>query len=74
MPSITPTVNALVPSTVTMNRGSKLWIISDETSINKLTKPKAQTPRGIRLKVPLLILTGIANHKKITHRQIVCVF
>jgi len=42
-----PTVNALVPRTVTMNMGSRLWTISEEMSINMLTKPKTQTPEGI---------------------------
>ncbi len=30
-----------------MNSGSRLWIISDETSISRLTKPSTQTPAGI---------------------------
>lgn len=54
-PSINPTANALVPSTVTMNSGNRLWIISDEISISRLTKPSTHTPRGIWLKVLLLI-------------------
>lgn len=31
-----------------MNNGSRLWIISDEISINRLTKPSTQMPDGIR--------------------------
>ncbi|GAB5604826.1 hypothetical protein TK5_09050 [Sideroxyarcus sp. TK5] len=31
-----------------MNKGSRLWIISDEMSISRLTKPSTQTPRGMR--------------------------
>jgi len=30
-----------------MKSGSRLWIISDEISINMLTKPSTQTPVGI---------------------------
>ncbi|GAL56896.1 hypothetical protein EV102420_02_05010 [Pseudescherichia vulneris NBRC 102420] len=41
----------LAPSVVAINRGSRLWIISDETSISRLTPPRTQTPRGIRLSV-----------------------
>ncbi len=37
----------LVPSTVTMNNGSRLWIISDDTSINKLTNPSTRIPDGM---------------------------
>ena len=47
-PSTTPTLSALAPSTVTMNNGSKLWIISDEMSISMLTNPSIQMPAGIR--------------------------
>src|SRR5512135_3503085 len=56
MPSITPTVNALAPSTETMNSGNRLWIISDETSISRLTKPSTHTPRGISVNAFLAIL------------------
>jgi hypothetical protein len=41
----------LAPKLVIMNRGSRLWIISEEISINKLTKPKAQTLLGICFQV-----------------------
>src|SRR5512146_2750964 len=30
-----------------MNRGRRLWIISEETSISRLTKPSTHTPRGM---------------------------
>jgi hypothetical protein len=55
MPSISPTVNVLKPSTPTKKTGSKLWIISEETSINMLTNPSAITPRGnVRLRLMLM--------------------
>ena len=41
-----PTLNALAPSAVTMNSGSRLWIISDEMSISRLVKPSIQMPAG----------------------------
>ncbi len=47
MPSRKPTVVTLAPSTVTRNTGSSAWIISDETSMKRLTNPSAHTPRGI---------------------------
>lgn len=34
-----------------MNKGNRLWIISEEISINRLTKPSTQTLGGRRLKV-----------------------
>jgi hypothetical protein len=37
----------LAPSTETRKTGSRLWTSSDDASINRLTKPSAQTPRGI---------------------------
>jgi len=43
-----PTDSTLMPSVLTMNSGSRLWIISDEMSISRLTKPSTQTPRGMR--------------------------
>src|SRR5689334_2929304 len=48
MPSMRPTTSMLVPRTVTMNTGSRLWISSDDTSISRLTKPRAQIPAGRR--------------------------
>ena len=49
MPSMTPTASTLTPSVPTRNSGSRLWIISDETSINRLTKPSTQMPVGMRV-------------------------
>jgi len=46
-PSISPTASAPTPSVDTKNNGSRLWTISEETSISMLTNPKAQTVRGI---------------------------
>jgi hypothetical protein len=34
------------PSTVAMNTGSRLWISSEEMSINIETRPKVQMPTG----------------------------
>ena len=48
MPSIRPTVSTLKPRLPTRNIGSRLWIISEETSISRLTKPSTQTPAGMR--------------------------
>jgi hypothetical protein len=42
-----PTISALAPSTEIKNTGSRPWIISEEISMNMLTKPSAHTPRGI---------------------------
>src|SRR5262249_46965010 len=47
MPSITPMVNIEVPSTLTRNSGSRLWINSDDVSISMDTKPSVHTPAGI---------------------------
>src|SRR5688500_862113 len=47
MPSTIPTVSAEAPSPVTMNTGSRLWIISEETSMSRLTNPSTHAPRGI---------------------------
>jgi hypothetical protein len=46
-PSIRPTDSALAPITVTRNIGSRLWMISDEVSMNIDTIPSATTVRGI---------------------------
>ena len=42
-----PTASTLTPSVPTRNSGSRLWIISDEMSINMLTKPSTHTPAGM---------------------------
>ncbi|WP_265575543.1 hypothetical protein [Serratia marcescens] len=47
-PSISPMTITLTPSVVAINSGSRLWIISEETSISRLTPPKIHTPRGMR--------------------------
>lgn len=52
MPSINPTIEALAPSPLTRNIGSRLWMISEEISMNMLTKPSIQMPAGIRPRVP----------------------
>src|SRR5690606_6110140 len=45
-PSIKPTSATLAPSVLTRKTGNRLWIISEEISMNIDTKPMAQTPRG----------------------------
>src|SRR2546425_161900 len=47
-----PTVTVLAPSTVTRKTGSRPWIISDEMSMNMLTRPSAQMLRGMALSPP----------------------
>ncbi len=42
-----PTVVMLAPSAPTMNIGSTAWVISEERSMNILTKPSAHIPLGI---------------------------
>src|SRR3954452_1462031 len=46
-PSITPTTVTLAPSVTVRNKGSSAWIVSDDRSMNRLTKPSAHTVRGI---------------------------
>ena len=46
-PSIKPTDVMLAPSPETRKTESRLWTSSDEVSMKRLTKPRAQTPRGI---------------------------
>src|SRR3569832_2050930 len=46
MPSITPTVIMDAPSAVTMKIGNRLWIISEEVSMNSEPNPSAQLPAG----------------------------
>jgi hypothetical protein len=41
-PSMRPTISVLAPSTEVRNTGSRPWIISDEMSMSRLTKPSAQ--------------------------------
>jgi hypothetical protein len=47
-PSISPTVSTLAPSSEVRKTGSRLWIISEEMSISRLTKPSAQMLAGRR--------------------------
>jgi hypothetical protein len=47
IPSINPTDRALAPRAVTKKTGSRLWIISEEISMNRDTKPSATTVRGM---------------------------
>src|SRR3990170_5440441 len=47
-PSMNPTTSVEAPRLVTRNTGRSAWIISDEMSMNRLTIPSAQMPRGIR--------------------------
>lgn len=42
---------ALAPRVLAMNRGRSAWIISEEMSINRLTKPSTHTVRGILILV-----------------------
>jgi hypothetical protein len=46
MPSMSPTIPVLAPSTLTRDTGSRPWTISEEMSMNMLTKPSAQMPPG----------------------------
>src|SRR5262249_47409009 len=48
-PSMRPTISVPAPSTEVRNTGKRPWIISDEMSMNRLTKPSAQMPPGIRV-------------------------
>ena len=45
-PSMMPTVTMDAPRVVTMKTGSRLWISSEETSMNSEPKPSAQMPAG----------------------------
>ena len=45
-PSTMPTVTMEAPRVVTMNIGSRLWISSDEMSMNSEANPNAQMPVG----------------------------
>src|SRR3954470_15713781 len=47
MPSIIPTVVTLAPRVTVRNKGNSAWIVSDDRSMNRLTKPSAHTVRGI---------------------------
>ena len=45
-PSMMPTVTMDAPRVVTMNIGSRLWISSEEMSMNSEPNPNAQMPVG----------------------------
>ena len=45
-PSMMPTVIMEAPRKLTINTGSRLWISSDETSMNSEPNPNAQIPAG----------------------------
>src|SRR4051794_4814165 len=47
-PSIKPMATMLAPRPVARKTGSRLWIISEETSISRLTQPSAQMLAGSR--------------------------
>src|SRR4051812_25964067 len=47
-PSIRPMASMLAPRPVARKTGSRLWIISEEMSIKRLTKPSAQMLAGRR--------------------------
>jgi hypothetical protein len=49
--TIKPTDRALTPSTDTRNTGSRLWIISDDMSMNIETSPRLITPEGSWMRV-----------------------
>jgi hypothetical protein len=46
MPSMMPTVIIEAPSVVTINTGNRLWISSEDMSINSEPIPNAQMPLG----------------------------
>ncbi|MCY1411008.1 hypothetical protein D9M71_263880 [compost metagenome] len=47
-PSISPTASMLAPRLPTRNSGNRLCTSSEDRSMNRLTKPSAQTVRGMR--------------------------
>ena len=53
-----PTISVLAPSTETRNTGSRPWIISDEISMNRLTKPSAQMLPGNRVSDDFRLVRG----------------
>src|SRR5258705_9530253 len=52
MPSMRPIAVALAPRRAIRNIGNRLWMISDEISMNRLTQPSTQTLRGIWRRTP----------------------
>src|SRR5262245_7704352 len=75
MPSTSPIVLMLTPSTVAMNTGSRLCTSSEDTSMNSDPKPSAQMPAGSpRLAVLIVgsdrkIDDGRAEHQEAAHRR-----
>jgi hypothetical protein len=62
-PSINPTASALAPSVVTMKTGSRLWMISEDTSINRLTKPSIQMLVGsLRSALVRAVIAAVSVH------------
>lgn len=53
VPSPMPSKMALAPRVPAMKRGKSAWIISEEMSIKRLTKPSTHTVRGI-----LILIAG----------------
>src|SRR5690242_5357213 len=53
-----PTVSVPAPSTAVRNTGSSPWIISDEISMNRLTKPSAQMLPGSRVSDDVILFAG----------------
>ncbi len=59
-------MNVLAPKGPTRNRGSRLWIISEEMSMNMLTSPSTQMPAGIRLCGLLVVISDSLMAKQRT--------
>ena len=51
-----PTVTMEAPRAVTMNTGSRLWISSEEVSMNSEPNPSAQIPTGKARQAARLVL------------------
>lgn len=47
IPSMMPMDRAEAPRPTARKTGRRLWIISDEMSMNRLTSPRTQTERGM---------------------------
>src|SRR4029079_11481829 len=55
-------VAALAPSVTVRNSGSSAWMLSDEASMNRLTRPSAPTVRGRRAALSCIRLIGWAQY------------
>ena len=62
--------NVIPRSLVTMNNGRRLWIISEEMSINILTNPSTQIPDGIFFSVVVFILIEIIDLHQVRNESI----